>query len=1010
MEYKEIRFEEDIETYLLNHGGYEKGNMDTYDKEKAIDMDTFLRFIKSSQPKEWKRYEKIYREKSEEAIYKRFDESVRMHGLLNVLRDGVTDRGIRFRFAFFKPESSLNQKVIDNYNKNILTLTRQFYYSTQNRNSIDMVLSLNGIPIIALELKNQLTGQTVDNGKYQFIENRNPREKCFNFNTRFLVYFALDHYEVEMTTELKGRDTFFLPFNQGSNGAGNVGGRGNPANPNGYATSYLWEKVLKKDTLLDIIQRFMHLEEKTETKVVKGKEVKKTRRRLIFPRYHQLDVVNKLIEDVRVKGTGEDYLIQHSAGSGKSNSIAWLAYGLSNLHDKDDEPIFTSVIIVSDRRVLDSQLQETIMSFDHTPGVVETIGKDKTSQDLKDAINNNRKIIVTTLQKFPVIYEEVDDSKGKRYAVIVDEAHQSQSGSSAKMLKTALADTEEALREFAEIEGIEEEQALDNEDRLVQEILSHGKHDNLSFFAFTATPKKETIDLFGTEREYGNKSAYHNYSMRQAIEEGFILDVLQNYMTYNTCYKIAKDTEENPEVPSSTAVRTINRFASLHPHNLQQKTQIIVEQFRDITKNKINGRGKAMVVTASRLHAVRYYHEIKNYIEIKGYDDLEILVAFSGVIKDKGLEFTEEKMNKRKDGSTIKESQLPTEFASDDFNMLIVAEKYQTGFDQPLLHTMFVDKKLRGVKAVQTLSRLNRIAPGKEDTFILDFVNTKEEIEEAFKPYYEATILDETINVNLIYDTQILLREARLYNDEDIEKFINIYYKEGRQTATDLGKITSLMKLIINRYLELSEEDQFKFRKDIRNFNKWYSYIIQITRMYDKELHKEYVFTSYLQKLIPSPDRISLDLDGKLKLEFYKLDKTFEGDISILAEPTIEYGQLDTGSKPKEDEDYLDEIINRINERYHGDFTDQDRVVIDFIYKEASQGLRKESLTTYAKKNDSEVFKKSIFPKDFEDIAFKLYKENKDRNNSFKKLFQDKEFYNAAMSAVGEMIYKDLRS
>ena len=754
----------------------------------------------------------------------------------------------------------------------------------------------------------------------------------------------------------------------------------------------------------------MHLEEKTETKVVKGKEVKKTKRRLIFPRYHQLDVVKKLIEEVRLKGTGEDYLIQHSAGSGKSNSIAWLAYGLSNLHDKDDEPIFTSVIIVSDRRVLDSQLQETIMSFDHTPGVVETIGKDKTSQDLKDAINNNRKIIVTTLQKFPVIYEEVDDSKGKRYAVIVDEAHQSQSGSSAKMLKTALADTEEALREFAEIEGIEEEQALDNEDRLVQEILSHGKHDNLSFFAFTATPKKETIDLFGTEREYGNKSAYHNYSMRQAIEEGFILDVLQNYMTYSTCYKIAKDTEENPEVPSSTAVRTINRFASLHPHNLQQKTQIIVEQFRDITKNKINGRGKAMVVTASRLHAVRYYHEIKNYIQLKGYDDLEILVAFSGVIKDKGVEFTEEKMNKRKDGSTIKESQLPTEFASDDFNMLIVAEKYQTGFDQPLLHTMFVDKKLRGVKAVQTLSRLNRIAPGKEDTFVLDFVNTKEEIEEAFKPYYEATILDETINVNLIYDTQILLREARLYNDDDIDKFVNIYYKEGKQTATDLGKITSLMKPIINRYLELSEEDQFKFRKDIRNFNKWYSYIIQITRMYDKELHKEYVFTSYLQKLIPSPDRISLDLDGKLKLEFYKLDKTFEGDISILAEPTIEYGQLDAGSKPKEDEDYLDEIINRINERYQGDFTEQDRVVIDFIYKEASQGLRKESLTTYAKKNDSEVFKKSIFPKDFEDIAFKLYKENQDRNNSFKKLFQDKEFYNAAMSAVGEMIYKDLRS
>ncbi|MCG4584073.1 hypothetical protein L0P56_01085, partial [Anaerosalibacter bizertensis] len=367
---------------------------------------------------------------------------------------------------------------------------------------------------------------------------------------------------------------------------------------------------------------------------------------------------------------------------------------------------------------------------------------------------------------------------------------------------------------------------------------------------------------------------------------------------------------------------------------------------------------------------------------------------------------------KRRDGSTIKENQLPSEFASDDFNMLIVAEKYQTGFDEPLLHTMFVDKRLRGVKAVQTLSRLNRIAAGKEDTFVLDFVNTKEEIEEAFKPYYEATILDESINVNLIYDTQILLRNERLYNDEDIEKFIKIYYKEGKQSATDLGRITSLMKPIIGRYTDLSEEDQFEFRKNIRNFNKWYSYIIQITRMYDKELHKEYVFTSYLQKLLPKPERISLDLEDKLKLEFYKLEQTFKGDITLnptVQESTVSYGELDTSGSIKDDEDFLDEIIDKINERYNGKFTEQDRVVIDYIYKEASQGSKKDSLTTYAKKNDSEVFQKSIFPKDFEDIAFKLYKENKERDNAFKKLFQDKDFYNAAMSAVGEMLYKNLR-
>ena len=1012
MEYKEKRFEEDIENYLLNYGGYEKGNMDSYDKEKAIDMKALLRFIKSSQAKEWKRYEKIYKEKSEEALYRRFDDSVRMHGLLSVLRDGIKDRGTKFRFVFFKPESGSNKGVIDRYNHNILTSTRQFYYSPNNGKSIDMVLSLNGIPIVALELKNQLTGQSVHNGKTQFMEDRNPREKCFNFNTRFLVYFAVDHYEIEMTTELKNQATYFLPFNQGSNGAGNVGGKGNPENPDGYSTSYLWEKVLAKDTLLDIVQRFMHLEVKTKTKIINEKEIKTTRRRLIFPRYHQLDVVKRLIEDVRIRGTGENYLIQHSAGSGKSNSIAWLAYGLSNLHDKDNEPIFTSVIIVSDRRVLDRQLQETIMGLDHTPGVVETIGKDKTSQQLKDAINDKKKIIVTTLQKFPVIYNEVDDSKGKRYAILIDEAHQSQSGDSAKMMKTALIDTEEALRELAELEELEEDEILDNEDKLIQEILSHGKHNNLSFFAFTATPKKETIDLFGSEQEYGSKEAYHNYSMRQAIEEGFILDVLKNYMTYETCYRIAKDTEENPEVPASTAVRTINRFASLHSYTLQQKTIIIVEQFREITKNKINGKGKAMVVTASRLHAYRYYQEIKKYIDLKGYKDLEILIAFSGSIDDKGVKYTEENLNKRKNGSTIKESELTTEFESENFNMLVVAEKYQTGFDEPLLHTMFVDKRLKGVKAVQTLSRLNRIEHGKEDTFILDFINTKEEIEEAFKPYYEATILDETINVNLIYDTQIMLRDSRLYNDEDIEKFIKIYYKVEKQTPTDLGKITSLIKPIIERYTELSEEDQFGFRKNIRNFNKWYSYIIQITRMYDKELHKEYIFTSYLQKLLPKPETISLDLEDKLKLEFYKIKQTFKGDISLnptVEDSTIGYGELDTSGSPKDDEDFLDEIIERINERYNGEFTDGNRVVLDSIVKEAREGTKKDSLKTYAKKNDSEVFIKSIFPKDFEDIAFKLYKENKDRGNGFKKLFQDKDFYNAAMSAVGEVLYKDLR-
>lgn len=985
--------------------------MSTYDREKAIDMPKLIEFIKATQPRQWERYLRNYQEEAEKKLYKRFNEEVEMHGLLHVIRNGINDRGVKLRVAYFRPESTLNSDVIERYEKNILTCTRQFKYSTDNENSIDMVLFLNGIPLVALELKNQLTGQSVEKAKAQFMYDRNPREKCFQFNSRFLVYFAVDLYEVYMTTQLKGKHTYFLPFNQGSSGAGEVGGAGNPENPSGYATSYLWEKVLTKDILMDILQRYMHLDVETKVTIKNGKEIKKESKKLIFPRYHQLDVVTKLLADVKEKGTGLNYLIQHSAGSGKSYSIAWLAYGLSNLHDKDDKPIYTSIIVVSDRKVLDSQLQDTISSFDHTPGVVETIGEGKTSQDLKNAINNNIKIIVTTLQKFPVIYEEVDESKGKRFAVIVDEAHQSQTGSSARMLREALADTEEALREFAEIEGKAEAELEDGEDKLVKELLAQGKHKNLSFFAFTATPKEKTLELFGEKQEDGSFKAFHNYSMRQAIEEGFILDVLKNYMTYRTCYRIAKTIEENPEVPSSIAARTIKRYASLHPHNLQQKTAIMVEQFREVTKNKINGRAKAMVVTASRLHAVRYYHEFKNYIKLKGYDDLDILIAFSGMIKNRGEEYTEENMNKRKDGTTIKEKQLPAEFSSDDFNILIVAEKYQTGFDEPLLHTMFVDKKLSGVKAVQTLSRLNRIHPDKEDTFILDFVNTKEEIEEAFKPYYEATILDEEINVNLIYDTRTLLRNFGLYNQDDIEKFVKIYYKKRKQTDTDLGKMTSCLKPIIDRYEQLDAEKRFDFKKIIRNFSKWYSYITQIIRMYDKELHKEYVFATYLEKMLPRARETSIDLEDKLRLEFYKLEQTYKGDIVL--DPGKEYKTLEnpktinTDGKLTDDDEFLEEVIKRVNERYKGKFTEGDRVISETVYTRMRKGEQSKKLERYAKNNDAEVFQKSIIPEEFKKAAQDCYIES---TESFTKLFEDKEFYSLVMEEVGRVLYKELRS
>ena len=1012
MDIKERRFEQDIESYMLSEGGYTKGSDSAFDREKGLDLTKLIKYIEATQPREWERYQKIYGTDSIKKLYKRLEESVEMHGMLHVLRHGVEDRGIKLKFASFKPETSLNPVVIENYNANIVECIRQFHYSTKNNNSIDMVIMLNGIPIVAIELKNQMTGQDVEHAKKQYRTDRDIKELCFGFNKRFLVYFAVDLFEVEMTTHLMGKDTFFLPFNMGSNGAGNVGGAGNPINEDGYTTSYLWEKVLQKDILLDILQRYMHLSIEEETDSKTGK--KKTSKKLIFPRYHQLDVVTKILADVKEYGAGKNYLIQHSAGSGKSNSIAWLSYGLANLHDANDNKIFKSIIVVTDRTILDSQLQDTIYSFDHKKGVVEKIDEKKKSTDLRDAINAGKKIIITTLQKFPYIYQEVENNSNKNFAVIIDEAHSSQSGSSAMKLKSALANTEESLREYAELEGKTESEIKDEQDKLVQEMLAHGRHSNLSFFAFTATPKQKTLEMFGTKQEDGSFQAYHVYSMKQAIEEGFILDVLQNYMTYKTCYKIAKNTPENPEVPVTKATKAVLRFESLHPHNLQQKTAIMIETFRSVTKNKINGKGKAMVVTASRLHAIRYYHEFKRYLEKHKYDDLDILVAFSGTIKDidgtgEEVEYTEEKMNQRADGTYIKENQLKEEFHKEEYAMLIVAEKYQTGFDEPLLHTMFVDKKLKGVKAVQTLSRLNRTCAGKTDTFILDFVNTAEEIKEAFQPYYECTELDEEINPNLIYDTRKLIHDFGLYNEEDISTFLTLFLKKEKQTSSDLGKLTSLFKPIINRYKELPEDKRFDYKKIVRNFVKWYSYITQMNRMFDRGLHEEFTFCQYLVKLLPRATSKNVDLEDKLRLEFYKLEKEFKGAITL--NPTqedkmlVNVKQLKTSGTVKEQDVLLDLIITNINDRFHGVFTDADRVLVEIIYDKSVRTNKR--LAAYAKKNDEAVFTQSIFPEVFKKVTQECYMESMD---AFSKLFEDKAFYTTVMDAISKEAYKDLRN
>lgn len=1013
MNESEKTFEEFIESYLISEeGGWAKATDAGLRSEESrgmnLDIVTLTDFVKSTQPMAWRRFERMCTINPVRQFYKSFENAVTQDGLISVLRYGFKHRGINFRVCYFKPESELNDLAVENYKKNVCQCIRQWHYSEQNTNSIDMLLALNGIPVIAIELKNQLTGQSVDDAKKQWAYNRNPKEPVFGFNKRILAYFACDLYDVCMTTRLDGPMTNFLPFNQGSNGAGRDGGAGNPPNPTGsYVTSYFWENVLQKDNLMDILQKFISYE-KTEKKEVMpdgSTNIKKTEK-IIFPRYHQLDVVRELVRHVRENGPGHNYLIQHSAGSGKSNSIACTAYRMASLHDSNNEAVYDSVIVVTDRRVLDQQLQATISSFDHTLGSVETIDDKKSSKDLLNAINKGKRVIVTTLQKFPVIYEQVQSAVGKHYAIIVDEAHSSQTGQSAMKLKAALADVSDALEEYAELEqkAVDE---IEAKDILVQDMLSQGKHKNLSFFAFTATPKGKTLEIFGEPQPDGSFHPFHIYSMRQAIEEGFILDVLANYTTYKMCYQIAKSVPDNPDVPTSKAVRTIRRYEELHPHNLAQKAAIIVETFRDVTKHKIGGLGKMMVVTASRLAAVRYYHEIKRYLEQNDYDDIEIMIAFSGSLKDpddpNSPEYTESSMNVDSNGNRVKESQTKSVF-HDEGDILIVAEKYQTGFDEPLLHTMIVDKELRDVKAVQTLSRLNRTYPGKVDTYVLDFVNDVDRIREAFQQFYQETSLDEEINFDLIYTTQKILRDFKVYTDADIEAVSQIYFDpDVRKANATQGKISNILKPVADKYNQLNQEQRYQFRREVRAFVKWYNYISQITRMFDKELHKEYILCSYLAKLLPSDKTQPFDLDNRVKLEYYRLEKTYEGAIELEATPgSWKPTQPKRAGGQKDRLSPLDEIIARINEEFFGDFTDADRVMVDTLYTKMRQDAK---VKKAAKSNDRQVYERSIFPGIFDTTAQQAYMEN---TEAYEQLFLDAEKYRIIQQALAERLYREL--
>jgi type I restriction enzyme R subunit len=922
------------------------------------------------------------------------------NGSLNTLRHGFKCYGKLLQIAFFKAVHTMNPELENSYAANILGITRQLRYSSKNTNSIDTTLSINGIPIATIELKNAFTHQNIEDAKRQYKVDRDQREILFEFKRRTLVHFAVDTEQVEMTTRLAGGATYFLPFNKG-----NKGGAGNPVADNGksYRTGYLWEEVLQRDSLLDLLARFMHLQ--VEEKITEeGRKIKKET--MVFPRYHQLQAVRELVAVSQKQGVGNNYLVEHSAGSGKSNTIAWLAHRLASLHHTNNTRVFDSTIVITDRVVLDKQLQDTIYQFEHKMGVVEKI--EESSKQLAIALENSVPIIITTLQKFPFVTQQLlklaeergEESAGvlktKKFAVIIDEAHSSQGGESAADLKEVLGG--EKLKEEAKKKA--EEDGVNNEE-LYRSMAKRAKQANISFYAFTATPKHKTLKVFSD-----NNKPFHKYTMRQAIEEGFIMDVLKNYTSYATYYKLVKASEDDPNVERKKAAKALARFLRLHPHNIAQKTEIMVEHFNAATKHKIGGHAKAMVVTGSRLEAVRYKQSFDIYIKNKGYK-IKSLVAFSGGVPDDKLpdiEYTEEGMN-----NGIKEKELPEVFATPEYHVLLVAEKYQTGFDQPLLHTMYVDKRLAGIQAVQTLSRLNRIHPLKEDTFILDFVNDRDEIQEAFKTYYEGAEIGEEVDPAHLYRIQTELELQGIYTNDDVNRFCAIYFKpRQKQSSADHEAMNAALDPAVSRFATLMKEDEDEaelWRGKANSFKNLYAFLSQIIPYQDSDLEKLFVFLRHLSSKLPRRKiGPSYQFDDEVRLEYYRLQKISEGSISlnnnnkyVLNGPT----EVGTGAVHEESVP-LSKLVYIINERFGTDFNQADQYFFDQLVETA---ILDESIIKAAEVNPEDKFELV-----FKNLLQNLFIERIDQNEDiFARFMNDPSFQKIVTSWLASQAYNKIK-
>lgn len=1005
----EARFEDAIEL-ALHARGYAKGKCDLFNAELGLFPTEVVAYIKTSQAKKWQSLVDLQGTAAETTLLDALIKELATRGTLSVLRHGFKCFGKTFQMAAFQPVTGMNPDTQAAYGLNIVSITRQVAFNPNSAQTVDAVVSVNGLPIATLELKNPMSGQTVENAKRQYENDRDPKLPLFRFKERALVHFAVDPDLVFMTTKLEGKDTAWLPFNRGNNkGAGNPPGEGGD-----YRTSYLWDDVLARDSLMDMLARFIHLEI-TERQIRSSGGIKTIRKEeIIFPRYHQLVAVRKLISHAKGAGSGHNYLVQHSAGSGKSNSIAWVAHQLASLHDVNDKKIFDTVVVITDRRVLDQQLQDTIYQFEHKKGVVEKI--DENTQQLAKALASGVPIVISTIQKFPFITQAIGtlgkkgeavkiDTKDKRFAVIVDEAHSSQSGDTATELKRIL--------NSSGIEAIVAEQILDMEDEelsesakegLMRQMLKRPRQPNLSFFAFTATPKFKTKAVFNEPGEDG-KSPFHLYSMRQAIEEGFIMDVLANYTTYKAYFGLIKKVENDPQVPQREAAKALARFLRMHPVNIRQKVEVIVEHFRSFTRHKIGGRAKAMVVTDSRLSAVRYKLALDKYIIERGYTDIRSLVAFSGEVLDPdipGKKFTETGMN-----GGIKESELPKKFATEEYQILLVADKYQTGFDQPLLHTMYVDKRLAGVQAVQTLSRLNRRAPGKTDTFVLDFVNEREEIYKAFKPYYEVTEIGDMPEPQQLYKLQDEIKQSPVIHPNDIDQFAEIWFRNRRDsTPGEHKQLNALIDKAVERYKALDEAGQEEFKVKLVSFRNLYSFLSQVIPYQDSDLEKLYTYARFLLLKLPRRQSgLGYEVEDEVALRFYRLQKVSEGRIDLApgeAEPLK--GPTEVGTGAYEDKSVvLSQLIDKLNERFGTDFKPADQLFFDQVTEAA---VENETLKTAAKANTLDNFR-HVFERMLEGLFIDRMEGNEE---IFDRIMQDASFRDVATTHLMREVYERLRA